>query len=135
MTRQHPEYQIQAALAEHLRLRARPGTWWSATNNNPRSAIAGAIGKAAGIRAGLPDLLLVKSGRVFGLELKRPGGRVSPAQRATIRPPCSATRSKMRSAIISSAPCVPRAANDKPPPGGFPGNQRNWRKTHEQYRK
>jgi VRR-NUC domain len=75
------ERNIQTAVAKHLRLRAMPGLWWAAINNNPRSAIAGALAKAAGCRAGVPDLLLMRAGKPFALELKKAGGRLSPAQR------------------------------------------------------
>jgi VRR-NUC domain len=80
--RRHEERAIQVALVEHLHFRVAPGTWWAAISNNPRSAIAGALAKAAGCRAGIPDILLVHAGKPFALELKRPGGRLSAAQRA-----------------------------------------------------
>ncbi|MFZ0073085.1 MAG: hypothetical protein WAK85_17570, partial [Xanthobacteraceae bacterium] len=35
---------------------------------------------ACGVRAGTPDLILIKDGRTYGLELKADNGRVSPAQ-------------------------------------------------------
>jgi hypothetical protein len=79
--RAHPEHNVSTALAEHLRLRARPGVWWSAIANNPRSAVAGAFGKAAGCRAGLPDFFLARAGRLHALELKVPSGRLSTVQR------------------------------------------------------
>jgi hypothetical protein len=79
--RRHIEHSIQVVLIEHLRLRAVPGLWWAAINNNPRSAIAGALAKAAGCRAGVPDVLFVRAGKTFALELKRPGGKISRAQR------------------------------------------------------
>jgi hypothetical protein len=34
----------------------------------------------AGVRSGLPDVVLIHDGKVFGLELKAPGGKLSPAQ-------------------------------------------------------
>ena len=80
--RRRPEQQIQRALADHLRLRAVPGLFWFACENGgARTAIEGAILKRCGIRCGVPDLILIKSGRCFGLELKAPGGRLSDAQR------------------------------------------------------
>lgn len=42
--------------------------------------------KGLGVRAGVPDLILIADGRVYGLELKRAkGGRASPAQMAMQR--------------------------------------------------
>jgi hypothetical protein len=77
-----PEAGIQRATVDHLYLRARPGVWWAAINNNPRSVVAGALAKAAGCKAGLPDLLLLRRGQLYALELKADGGRVSPVQKA-----------------------------------------------------
>ena len=76
-----PEQDIQRALADHLRARAGAGTYWfHPANGGARTAIEGAILKACGVRAGTPDLILIKDGKTFGLELKAPGGQVSPAQ-------------------------------------------------------
>jgi hypothetical protein len=81
MTRRHEEHDAQVALAAHLRLRARRDVWWSSLENHPRSRVAGALGRARGVRSGLPDLVLVRSGKFYGLELKGPGGRLSQPQR------------------------------------------------------
>ena len=79
--RRHPEQEIQKALADHLRARAASGTYWfHPANGGARTAFEGAILKACGVRAGTPDLILIKDGRTFGLELKAANGRVSPAQ-------------------------------------------------------
>jgi hypothetical protein len=77
VTRSHPEQAIQNALADHLRARAASGTYWF---HRHRTAIEGAILKACGVQAGTPDLILIKEGRTYGLELKAGNGRVSPAQ-------------------------------------------------------
>ena len=83
MTRRRPEQQIQRALADHLRLRAQPNVFWFACENGGyRTAIEAAILKSCGVKRGVPDLILIKSGRTFGLELKAPNGRLSPAQEA-----------------------------------------------------
>ena len=79
--RRRPEQDIQKALADHLRARAAAGTYWfHPANGGARTAIAGGILKACGVRAGTPDLILIKDGRNYGLELKADKGRVSPAQ-------------------------------------------------------
>jgi hypothetical protein len=83
MSRHRPEQQIQRALADHLRLRAHKGVFWFACENGGyRTAIEAAILKSCGIKRGVPDLILIKSGRTFGLELKAPNGRLSAAQEA-----------------------------------------------------
>jgi hypothetical protein len=75
------EQTLQKALADHLRARAAVGTYWfHPANGGARTAIEGAILKACGVRAGTPDLILIKDGKTFGLELKANGGRASEAQ-------------------------------------------------------
>jgi hypothetical protein len=83
MTRR-PEQQLQRAVVEHLRWRARPDVWWCHyPAGGFRSAIEAAIFKSLGTTAGVPDLLLVYGGRLYGLELKSDNGRLSDTQTAT----------------------------------------------------
>lgn len=50
--------------------------------NNPRSAVAGAKLKKMGLLAGVADLsLMLPSGRIAYIELKRLSGKQSPAQK------------------------------------------------------
>jgi hypothetical protein len=49
-----------------------------------RRPVEARILKALGVKAGVPDLLLVRNGQLFGLELKAPGGRLNEAQDLTI---------------------------------------------------
>lgn len=58
---------------------------FSIPNGGARSAVTGAIMKREGARKGVPDLFLaVPMGRYHGLfiEMKKPGGKPSPEQRA-----------------------------------------------------
>lgn len=81
-----PEQQIQHAVVAHLRLRAEPKVFfWSTPNEGKRGLINGAALKAAGMTAGVPDLLILKDGRLHALELKAPGGRLTPSQRGVIQ--------------------------------------------------
>lgn len=52
---------------------------WHTPNGGGRSVVEGVRFKQAGVRAGIPDLLFLWGG-LYGLELKRPGGVLSPAQ-------------------------------------------------------
>jgi hypothetical protein len=77
------EFQIHGAVAEHLRLRAKPDVvWLHCANGERRDARTAAKLKYMGVLAGAADLLLWHNGASFALELKRPGGRLSDAQRA-----------------------------------------------------
>jgi len=80
--RAQPEQQIQRALCDHLRLRAKRGVLWLHPANgglrNPREA---ARFKRIGVLPGASDLLLWHEGNAFALELKAPGGRLSDAQK------------------------------------------------------
>lgn len=80
--RAHDEDQIQAAVVLHLTIRATPGiVWWHTPNGGLRNVGEARRLKTLGVKAGVPDLLAVREGRLFAVELKAPGGRVSDAQR------------------------------------------------------
>jgi hypothetical protein len=81
----YPESQLQRAVLAHLEVRAAPYTFWfHVPNGGARTATEGAILKGLGVRAGVPDLIIVHGGRFYGLELKTPSGQVSPAQEQTL---------------------------------------------------
>ena len=73
---------LQAALIEHLRLRAVPGLVYFAVPNNPRNRVAGGILKKMGMTAGVSDLILLHGGQAYALELKTDKGRLTDSQRA-----------------------------------------------------
>ncbi len=80
-----PEQEIHKTVVKHLRLRGARGlVFWHTPNNvhgsRRRDHIAGAIHKGMGARAGVSDLILVRLGRIFALELKAPGGAATEAQ-------------------------------------------------------
>jgi hypothetical protein len=80
--RNRTEQAIQRALCDHLRARAHKDVYWfHPANGGARTVIEGAILKACGVRAGVPDLICVRGGKTYGLELKADGGRLSDAQR------------------------------------------------------
>jgi VRR-NUC domain len=79
--RQSHEAQLQRSLVEHLRWCARSDVWFChIPNGGARTAIEGAIFKALGVRAGAPDLLIVRASQALFIECKAPGRRLSPAQ-------------------------------------------------------
>ena len=79
--RQRPEAAIQAAICEHLRLRAKPDVLWAhCPNGGSRDVREAAHLKRIGVLAGVSDLLLWHRGKSFALELKAPGGWLSEAQ-------------------------------------------------------
>jgi hypothetical protein len=82
MKRQQPEYKLQCAVVQHLKLRQKPGVYWAAIpNGEVRSARSGARLKAMGVRAGAPDLFVIAGGRANAIEFKHGNGRLSPAQK------------------------------------------------------
>jgi hypothetical protein len=84
--RAQPERQLQTDLVgDHLPWRLAPDVWWTHfPAGGRRSRITGAILKAMGTRSGVPDLLFLARGRLFGLELKAGNrGRLGPAQVST----------------------------------------------------
>jgi hypothetical protein len=79
------EQAIQRTVFDHLRWRAAPGVFcFHPPNGGWRSKTEAAIFKGAGVVAGVPDVIVIKAGRVYGLELKAESGRLSNTQRDTL---------------------------------------------------
>jgi hypothetical protein len=80
--RQQPERLIHQALAHHLELRLpRDAFWWHPATGGKRSALTGSLMKSLGSKPGLPDMMVLMNTRLYGLELKAPGGRLSDVQK------------------------------------------------------
>jgi hypothetical protein len=79
------EQAIQRAVFAHLRQRSSPNVFaFHPANGGYRTPIEAAIFKALGVVAGTPDVICIKRGKVFALELKADGGRLSKNQATTI---------------------------------------------------
>jgi hypothetical protein len=75
------EQQIQKAVFAHLRARAAPRAFfWHPFSGGFRRPKEAAIYKGLGAIAGLPDVMVVYQGKLYCLELKVEGGRLSEAQ-------------------------------------------------------
>lgn len=80
-----PEDQIQRAVFDHFNRRSAPGVFaFAVPNGGYRRRVEAAILKGLGVKAGVPDVIAIKDGRVFGLELKADKGRLSENQRKTL---------------------------------------------------
>ena len=81
MRRNRPEQDIQRAVFEHLAIRGAPGMFaFHPANGGWRSPIEARILKGLGVKAGVPDVIVVKDGHFHALELKTVDGRLTPAQ-------------------------------------------------------
>ena len=79
--RRNSEQTVQRTVCEHLRRRGAHGVlWWHTPNGGRRSPVEAAIFSGFGVRAGVSDLILLRDGRVFALELKTERGRPTAAQ-------------------------------------------------------
>jgi VRR-NUC domain len=77
------EARIQASIVEYVRLVAPGVLIFAIPNGGLRSKAEAARMKWTGTLAGVPDLAIVApGGRVFFIEVKSPGGTLSPDQRA-----------------------------------------------------
>jgi predicted RecB family endonuclease len=75
------EAQIQSAVMEHIATRGAKNCFaFHVPNGGYRNKIEAARLKRQGVKAGCPDIFIVKDGRAFALELKTEKGRMSPAQ-------------------------------------------------------
>jgi hypothetical protein len=85
MRRRRPEQALQRAVFVHLRQRGALGVFaFHPANGGYRTAIEAAIFKSLGVVPGTPDVIAVKDGRTYALELKAAGGKLSDAQRTTL---------------------------------------------------
>jgi hypothetical protein len=83
--RRSPEATIQSAVFAHLRARGAPGVFaFDPANGGYRKPIEAAILKGLGVVAGVPDVIAIREGRCYALELKAEGGRATETQLATI---------------------------------------------------
>ncbi len=78
------EQDIHAALWQHVAWRAAPDAFvFHVPNGGARSKTEAAIFSGLGVVPGVPDIIAIRGGKTFALELKRDDGRLSPAQRLT----------------------------------------------------
>jgi hypothetical protein len=79
------EQQIQRAVFQNIRARSAPGVFaFHPANGGYRRPIEAKILQGLGVTSGVPDIIAIKDGRCYALELKREGGRVSGAQLACL---------------------------------------------------
>jgi hypothetical protein len=89
--RASPEAQIQRAVFQHLRQRGAPDVFaFHPANGGYRRPIEAKILKGLGVVAGVPDVIAIKDGRTFALEIKAEGGKLSPAQEQALIKLCEA---------------------------------------------
>lgn len=75
------EESIQRAVVQLLTLTAKPDVAWTHVPNGEarHKGVAGKL-KGMGVKPGWPDIMLIRQGRCYGLELKTTKGKLSPAQ-------------------------------------------------------
>jgi hypothetical protein len=79
MNQYRPEQLIRRAVFEHLRLRAAPvAFFFHVPNGGYHKPIEAAIMKGLGVKAGVPDIIVVHRGRCYAVELKAAGGSHCP---------------------------------------------------------
>ena len=54
--------------------------WFHVPNGGWRSPVEARIFKSLGVKAGVPDLIIIANGKPYGLELKIERGKLTPAQ-------------------------------------------------------
>jgi hypothetical protein len=80
--RSQAEFRLSCVVADHLARALPPRAAWSHfPAGEARSEITGARLKRMGLARGWPDYLIVLDGKLLGIELKAPGGKVGDVQR------------------------------------------------------
>lgn len=75
------EQKIHQAIAEYLDMALPPGSWHSAIDPSAKVGIAGALLKARGGKAGIPDhIVLVRGHHPIFFEVKTAKGKLQPVQ-------------------------------------------------------
>jgi hypothetical protein len=92
MTRRaQPEAAIQRAVFAHLRARSAPGVFaFHPANGGYRKPIEAKILQGLGVTSGVPDVIAIKDGRTYALELKAEGGKLTEAQEHVLIKLCEA---------------------------------------------
>ena len=79
--KQLSEQSVQRAVCQHLHRRDAAGlVWFHVPNGGRRSPVEAAIFNGLGVRPGVSDLILLREGKAFALELKTERGRPTAAQ-------------------------------------------------------
>ena len=82
MTRRaQPEAAIQRVVFQHFRARSAPGVFaFHPANGGYRKPTEAKILQGLGVTSGVPDIIAIKDGRTYALELKAEGGKLTEAQ-------------------------------------------------------
>lgn len=78
------EHRLQVAIVQYMRLRQyqnKDFIYFAVPNGGWRNPTVAAKLKAEGVRAGVSDLIIIKQGKVFFVELKTPTGKQSDSQK------------------------------------------------------
>jgi|ETNvirnome_2_130_1030620.scaffolds.fasta_scaffold00094_32 hypothetical protein len=79
--RQHLEQDLHEAVAEYLDRGLTDATFWfHPANGEKRPRATAAKLKRMGVKAGVPDIVILHGGKVFCIELKAPGKTFSTVQ-------------------------------------------------------
>jgi len=76
------EAQLQRAVAEYLDVALPADAVWTAIGHGGGGKTRGAILKGMGVKAGMPDIMIIWRGQVIFIELKAGRGGLSRAQKA-----------------------------------------------------
>ena len=78
----NPEARLQKVILQHLKIAGVPDLiYFHPANEGRRSVVTGANLKALGMLPGVADLVIIKDGRAFFMEVKSQTGRLSDAQK------------------------------------------------------
>ena len=82
ISKKEPEFVLQTQIVDALKKILDVSVCFTAFPAGGGGRIRGAKLKKAGLTPGWPDIQLIADGRYYGIEVKTPTGRLSPAQRS-----------------------------------------------------
>lgn len=81
-TRREPEFLLQVSIIDALKKILSASVLFTAFPAGGGGRVRGAKLKRAGLNPGWPDIQFIARGKYYGMEVKTPKGRLSPAQRS-----------------------------------------------------
>jgi hypothetical protein len=103
--RGHAEQTLQTQIATFFGWALSGNVWWTTIGHGGGGRLRGAILKGMGLKAGVPDILILYRGHAYFLEMKKPGARPKRGGKGGISAEQIAVHAQIETAGGSVATC------------------------------